>query len=69
MSERLRGIPSVGDQVEVVTQAGTKRAHVTGDAWPGDLGVEVPIQYVDGVQSVVYFSDLRKSSEEEIESE
>ena len=64
MSEKLAGIPSIGTLVEVVTPNGLKRAHVTGHAWPADLGVEVPIQYTDGVQAVVYFSDLRNVTEE-----
>ena len=64
MSEKLVGIPSIGTLVEVVTPNRLKRAHVTGDAWPADLGVEVPIQFTDGVQSVVYFDDLRKPTEE-----
>jgi len=50
--------------VDVVTLDGLKRADVTGDSWPADLGVEVPIQYTDGVQAVVYFSDLRNVTEE-----
>ena len=64
MSEKLAGIPSIGTLVEVVTPNSLKRAHVTGDAWPADLGVEVPIQFTDGVQSVVYFHNLRKPTEE-----
>ena len=64
MADRLSGVPSIGTLVNVVTRSGLKKAHVTGDAWPADLGVEVPIQFVDGVQSVVYFNDLRKATEE-----
>jgi len=64
VSDRLNGIPKTGTMVDVVTLDGLKRAHVTGDSWPADLGVEVPIQYTDGVQAVVYFSDLRNVTEE-----
>ena len=64
MSDQLSGIPPIGTLVEVVTQSGKRLAHVTGDAWPADLGVEVPVQFTDGVQSVVYFHNLRKPEEE-----
>ena len=45
MSDQLSGIPPIGTLVEVVTQSGKRLAHVTGDAWPADLGVEVPVQF------------------------
>ena len=64
MADRLSGVPSIGTLVNVVTRSGLKKAHLTRDAWPADLGVEVPIQFVDGVQTVVYFNDLRKATEE-----
>ena len=67
MSEKLSGIPPIGTLVEVVTSSGNKLAHVTGDAWPADLGVEVPIQFTDGVQSVVYFHNLRKATKESVD--
>ena len=65
MEEKLQGIPRIGTLVSVVTSTGLKLAHVTGDAWPADLGVEVPIQFTDGVQTVVYFHNLRKVAEED----
>ena len=60
MTDRLfKSVPREGELVDVVTSEGLSRARVNGVAWTADLGIEVPVQFLDGSVGVYYLDMLR----------
>ncbi len=66
MTDRLfKSVPREGVLIDVVTSAGLRRARVNGVAWTADLGIEVPVQFLDGSVGVYYLDMLRVVQVEE----
>jgi len=56
---KFKSVPREGELVDVVTTSGIRRARVSGDAWTADLGIEVPVRFLDDTAGVYYLDMLR----------